>query len=110
MVATYAALQLDGILGGTSTIQHPVRSDLGRPNNWNANAIGLNTLTFNENSQIVTQRWRDSYIGIYRANQVLENIGNVDIDNDLKIKIEAEARFLRAFFITRYTEGIIMEV
>lgn len=98
LVATYAALQLDGILGGTSTIQHPVRSDLGRPNNWNANAIGLNTLTFNENSQIVTQRWRDSYIGIYRANQVLENIGNVDIDNDLKIKIEAEARFLRAFF------------
>ena len=53
LVATYAALQRDGILGSSATTQLPVRSDVGRPNNWNANAIGLNKLTFNENSDIV---------------------------------------------------------
>ena len=98
LVATYAALQLDGMLGGSAAIQHPVRSDVGRPNNWNANAIGLNTLTFNENTQIVTSRWRDAYIGIYRANQVLANIDDIDLSTDIRNQIEAETKFLRGFF------------
>ena len=95
LVATYAALQLDGLFGGSSATQHPVRSDTGRPNNWNANAIGLNKLAFNENSDIVKKRWRDCYIGIFRANQVLENL---DLSTQNRIQIEAEARFLRGFF------------
>ena len=98
LVATYAALQRDGILGGSAATQLPVRSDVGRPNNWNANAIGLNKLTFNENSDIVKKRWRDCYIGIYRANQVLSNINNIDLNETTKTQMEAEARFLRGFF------------
>ena len=42
LIATYAALQLDGRCGGASATQHPVRSDTGGPNNRNANAIGVN--------------------------------------------------------------------
>lgn len=98
LVATYAALQLDGMLGGSAAIQHPVRSDVGRPNNWNDNAKGLNTLTFNENTQIVTSRWRDAYIGIYRANQVLAKINDLDLSTNIRNQIEAEAKFLRGFF------------
>ena len=98
LVATYAALQRDGILGGSAATQLPVRSDVGRPNNWNANAIGLNKLTFNENSDIVKKRWRDCYIGIYRANQVLSNINNIELNEATKTQMEAEARFLRGFF------------
>ena len=98
LIATYAALQLDGLFGGSSTTQHPVRSDTGRPNNWNANAIGLNKLAFNENSDIVKKRWRDCYIGIYRANQVLVNLDKIDLSVSTKNQIEAEARFLRGFF------------
>lgn len=105
LVATYAALQLQGMLGGSSSIQHPVRSDVGRPNNWNANAIGLNTLTYNENTQIVSHRWRDAYIGIYRANQVLANMDNVSMSEAVRIQIEAEARFLRAFFYNSLYRG-----
>jgi len=95
LVATYAALQLDGLFGGSAATQHPVRSDTGRPNNWNANAIGLNKLAFNENSDIVKKRWRDCYIGIFRANQVLENL---DLSTQNRIQIEAETRFLRGFY------------
>ena len=98
LIATYAALQLDGLFGGSSATQHPVRSDTGRPNNWNANAIGLNKLAFNENSDIVKKRWRDCYIGIYRANQVLVNLDKIDLSVSTKNQIEAEARFLRGFF------------
>ncbi|CAI8152000.1 MAG: Uncharacterised protein [Formosa sp. Hel3_A1_48] len=98
LIATYAALQLDGLFGGASATQHPVRSDTGRPNNWNANAIGLNKLAFNENSDIVKKRWRDCYIGIYRANQVLANINNIELPASSRIQIEAEAKFLRGFY------------
>ena len=52
-IATYGALQLNGLLGGQSAVQHPVRSDLGRPNNWNDNTKSLNTLAFNDNTNIV---------------------------------------------------------
>ena len=105
LVATYGALQLQGMLGGSSAIQHPVRSDVGRPNNWNANAIGLNTLTYNENTQIVGLRWRDAYIGIYRANQVLANLSNVEMSTAVSTQMEAEARFLRAFFYNSLYRG-----
>ena len=98
LIAAYAALQLDGLFGGSSATQHPVRSDTGRPNNWNANAIGLNKLAFNENSDIVKKRWRDCYIGIYRANQVLVKLDKIDLSVSTKKQIEAEARFLRGFF------------
>lgn len=98
LIATYAALQLDGLFGGASATQHPVRSDTGRPNNWNANAIGLNKLAFNENSDIVKKRWRDCYIGIYRANQVLANINNIELPSSSRLQIEAEAKFLRGFY------------
>jgi hypothetical protein len=93
------------MLGGSSSIQHPVRSDVGRPNNWNANAIGLNTLTYNENTQIVSNRWRDAYIGIYRANQVLSNMDNVTMSSAVRTQIEAETRFLRAFFYNSLYRG-----
>lgn len=98
LIATYATLQLDGLFGGSAATQHPVRSDTGRPNNWNANAIGLNKLAFNENSDIVKKRWRDCYVGVYRANQVLANLDNIDLTTQNRVQIEAEARFLRGFF------------
>lgn len=98
LIATYAALQLDGLFGGASSTQHPVRSDTGRPNNWNANAIGLSKLAFNENSDIIKKRWRDCYIGIFRANQVLANLYTIDLSEQTRTQIEAEVRFLRGFF------------
>lgn len=44
--------------------------------------------------------WTNSYLGIYRANILLENLDKVDwgTQNALKTQYEAEARFLRAHF------------
>jgi tetratricopeptide (TPR) repeat protein len=105
LVATYAAIQLQGMLGGSAAIELPVRSDLGRANNWNQNAQGLNSFLFNENTSIVQLRWRDAYIGIYRANQVLANMVNVTMSSAVRTQIEAEARFLRAFFYNSLYRG-----
>ena len=98
LTATYGALQLDGLLGGSAAHQLPVRSDVGRPNNWNANARALNTMEFNENTDIVKRRWQANYIGIYRANQVLAALDRIELEPEIRTQIEAEARFLRGFF------------
>jgi hypothetical protein len=44
--------------------------------------------------------WTNSYLGIYRANVLLENLDKVNWGSDtaLKTRYEAEARFLRAHF------------
>jgi predicted DNA-binding protein YlxM (UPF0122 family) len=45
------------------------------------------------------------YEGIWRCNQVLDNIGSIDMDEDLKNRITGEAKFLRALF---YYHGTIL--
>ena len=49
----------------------------------------------NTNSNLYPM-WRDMYIGIRDANNVIANIENINIDSELKLRIIGEARFLRA--------------
>ena len=42
--------------------------------------------------------WRDCYIGIFRANQVLDNVPEIEMNQELKNRLLGEAYFLRAYF------------
>ncbi|WP_210463197.1 MULTISPECIES: RagB/SusD family nutrient uptake outer membrane protein [Rufibacter] len=42
--------------------------------------------------------WRDSYIGVNRANQVINNVPNIEMDETLKQRYIGEAKFLRGMF------------
>jgi tetratricopeptide (TPR) repeat protein len=42
--------------------------------------------------------WADMYIGVQRANQVLDNVPSINMDAGLKARYLGEAKFLRAFF------------
>ncbi len=42
--------------------------------------------------------WKGNYIGINRANQVIYNIPDIEMDEDLKARLIGEAKFLRALF------------
>lgn len=42
--------------------------------------------------------WNDNYIGIDRANQVLDHVPAIDMDAALKTRLIGEAKFMRAFF------------
>lgn len=42
--------------------------------------------------------YRDNYIGIFRANQVIDNVPNINMDATLKNRIVGEAKFMRALF------------
>jgi hypothetical protein len=49
-----------------------------------------NTISYN--------RWREFYVGIFRANLVIVNVPGIDMDTKRRDRIVAEAKFLRAYF------------
>jgi len=43
-------------------------------------------------------RWSELYQGVYRANLVIDNVPEIDMDEDLRDRLVAEAKFLRGYF------------
>ncbi|MGB5820665.1 MAG: RagB/SusD family nutrient uptake outer membrane protein [Saonia sp.] len=61
------------------------------------------------NQSRVFNCYNDIYIGINRANAVLDNVAGIDMDETLRSQYLAEARFLRAFFysnLVKYWGGV----
>ena len=52
---------------------------------------------------MIDTRWDFGYEGVFRANSVLENIGNVEMDEGTRNSMIAEARFLRGLFYMEMT-------
>jgi starch-binding outer membrane protein, SusD/RagB family len=64
---------------------------------------GVNSFQKNINANpYVVEAWENNYVGVFRANNYLEQLAtqgeNVVTDAVLRRRMEAEARFLRAFF------------
>ncbi len=77
-----------------------IRSDEGystSPNPAIVNNYDVFQIT-DYNDYLITSVWQDDYIGINRANQVLDNLPNINMDATLKQQLTAEAKFLRGFF------------
>lgn len=77
-----------------------VRSDEGyssSPNGDLQNNFDRFLIT-NYNYYEGTTVWYDSYIGIRRCNEVLQNVPAINMDATTKAQLLAEARFHRAFF------------
>lgn len=50
------------------------------------------------NTDMLDSEWNADYEGIYRANVVLEKVPGIEMDEVLKRRILAEAKFIRAWF------------
>ncbi|MBK9336994.1 MAG: RagB/SusD family nutrient uptake outer membrane protein [Lewinellaceae bacterium] len=61
----------------------------------------LNTFTIPATNQIVHSIWIYNYIGIYRANLLLEKIDGIDADPAFKKRVIAECKFLRGYFYSQ---------
>ncbi len=69
----------------------------------------MNTFNIPTTSQIVHAIWIKNYVGIYRANLLLEKIGDIDASDEFKARVIAECKFLRAYFYfeqVRFFENI----
>lgn len=71
--------------------------------------VGLNTLmSFSMNDAnfgLTADTWNNMYVGVYRANQVIANVPNIQMDDVLKRRLVGEAKFLRGlfyFYLTLY--------
>ena len=58
----------------------------------------INDFTFDANNTAVNGIWSGYFQGVFRANQVIVNVPEIDMDEELKTRLIGEARFLRAYF------------
>lgn len=58
----------------------------------------INDFTFDANNGATVGVWNGYFRGIFRANQAIQNIPEIDMDETLKSRLVAESRFLRAYF------------
>ncbi|RMF22957.1 MAG: RagB/SusD family nutrient uptake outer membrane protein [Bacteroidetes bacterium] len=58
----------------------------------------LETFQGPTNTDLLEAEWGADYEGIYRANVVLENVPQIEMDEQLKARILGEAKFIRAWF------------
>ncbi len=99
LTTVYGALQFPSVSGGSRLQNEEVMTDLGGTDSWYP-GFTFRVLTFNDATQYVNDKWNQLYIGIFRANQVIERIQTTDIElstNEIN-EIEAQAKALRAFF------------
>ncbi|WP_109833168.1 RagB/SusD family nutrient uptake outer membrane protein [Reichenbachiella versicolor] len=112
LTTVYAALQFQGV-GGGEAVTEMVKTDLGGTNSFVGKTNYITEFNINDNSPMVTQIWSELYIGIFRANQVIEQVALMTdvLEQELIDEIVAEAKFLRAFFYFQiahtYGQGVI---
>jgi len=69
----------------------------------------LNTFNIPTNNPMLQSIWDRNYIGIYRANLVIEKLAEVELDPQFEARTIAECKFLRAYFhfeLVKYFENI----
>ncbi|HTL06608.1 MAG TPA: RagB/SusD family nutrient uptake outer membrane protein [Chitinophagaceae bacterium] len=73
--------------------------DYGYPRGTSVvNVFELEDFNFSLSNINFSNAWTGHYIGISRANTIINRIAEANIDGTLKTKYEAEAKFLRAYF------------
>lgn len=112
LTTVYAAMQFQSI-SGSGLIYEMAMGDIGGTESW-YRPTAFRNLTYNDASIQVTDKWNELYIGIFRANQVLDQLAIAEegvMEEEDRLQIEAQAKFLRAFFYFQiantYGQGII---
>ncbi|MFC6997330.1 RagB/SusD family nutrient uptake outer membrane protein [Rufibacter roseus] len=106
LTACYNSLTKTGTFGGTATV---LWEETATPNAYNYdnsagfNVIALGTHTSATNSAIINARWNDAYGGIGRCNTFIARVDNSPLDDNLKSRMKAEAKFLRALYYNLLT-------
>lgn len=100
LAATYGVMQYSDVMGGGEMSNSNIRTDVCRSNPWENGPISIMNFTYNETNDYLSGRWNDLYVGVFRANQVLENVPNIEMDEEVKATILAEAHFLRGLYFS----------
>lgn len=69
----------------------------------------LNTYNIPTTNLLVKTTWMKNYVGIYRANLLMEKMDQIDMAQEKKDRMIAECKFLRAYFhfdLVRFFENV----
>ncbi|WP_115374492.1 RagB/SusD family nutrient uptake outer membrane protein [Adhaeribacter pallidiroseus] len=97
--AVYSTLHR-GAISRWMPFYYIIRADEGTSRSPNVNLINnmqdfrITDYNFGEAYGI----WNDNYVGIFRANQVLDNVPNITMDETQKQRVLGEAKFMRSLF------------
>ncbi|HEY5591945.1 MAG TPA: RagB/SusD family nutrient uptake outer membrane protein, partial [Paludibacter sp.] len=112
LMATYSTLESEHVMGGAAACSMAAMSDDELPNPWGQDNIDLHEYNVSITNGYVTNMWNELYTGIFRANQVLENLKNTNLPESFRTNMEAEARFLRGLYYfwlaTSYNNGEVI--
>ena len=100
VVACYSQLLQEGNYRQWHMWMYELRSDLGWNNSaWGDFSLYTKFIISNYNFELNTYVYRDKFRGINRCNQVLANVPKIEFqDEQLKNRLLAEVKFLRALF------------
>jgi starch-binding outer membrane protein, SusD/RagB family len=99
VIAAYGALQLLGTYSRWLHFAYDLRSDEGFSQSpWTDLANFTRFVMNNYNFEPSQDIWLDHYRGIYRTNQIITNVPGIEMDEELKTRLLAEAHFLRGLF------------
>lgn len=113
--ATYNSLIRLGTFQRWQAFSYDIRSDEGfSPSPWtdlqNFNKFTFVTYDFDVNRDT----WFETYLGIFRANQVIANVPGISMDPVLRSRIVGEAQFIRGLYyfhlMTLYGGNIPLEL
>ncbi|WP_299548306.1 RagB/SusD family nutrient uptake outer membrane protein [Seonamhaeicola sp.] len=99
LTTVYGALQFQSVSGGELQYEFVLGDICGTESWYRPNAF--RNLTYNDGIYHVTDKWDQLYVGIFRANQVIQFIQDADpavFSGNSRAEIEGQARFLRAFY------------
>jgi len=94
--AAYGGLQANGVYGRWYHFASDARTDVATSRSpWTDLQNWTKTVLVTSNFEGNRDTWIHHYQAIYRANQVITNVPNIEMDEGLKRRIIAEATFLR---------------
>jgi hypothetical protein len=95
--AAYRALQENGTYGRWLQFAYDARSDIGFSRSpWGDLANFTKSVLGSYDFEVNREIWQHHYQAIFRANQVIANVPNIQMDAGRRDRIVGEARFIRA--------------
>lgn len=99
--ACYGVFHFEGSYGRWLHFDYDLRSDEGYSNSpWTDLANSTRFVFIDYNFPTVSSVWTEAYRGVYRCNQVINNVPNIDFGTNtaLKDRLLGEAHFVRALY------------
>ncbi|MBI9058305.1 MAG: RagB/SusD family nutrient uptake outer membrane protein [Labilibaculum sp.] len=98
--SVYGSMLIDGSYMRSTPLMLDLKDDATRSNSpWTAMSVIGKFNSSIANPDIYSWAYRDFYQGIYRANQVLDNVPSIEMeDSNLKDRVLGQAYFLRGLY------------